>query len=65
MVALVFKYEASAKQSVHFRGYIKTYRDSTVLIKTCPVVRTNYAAAERDAKKLMKDIKLGKTKIEE
>lgn len=61
----VYKYESWKNQSSTFRGYIKTYRDSTVLIKTCPIVRTNHAAAERDAKKLMKDIKLGKTKIEE
>lgn len=65
MVAQVYKYESWEKQNIRFRGYVKTYRDSTVLIKTCPIVRTNYAAAERDAKKLMKDIKLGKTKIEE
>lgn len=65
MKALVYTYENWNKQNVHFRGYIKKYEGTNVIIKTCPVVRTNYAAAERDAKKLMNDIKLGKTKIEE
>lgn len=65
MLALVYTYENWDKQKVCFRGYVKTYRDSTVLIKTCPIVRNNKAAAERDANKLMKDIRLGKTKLEE
>ena len=65
MKALVYKYEAWEKQNVHFRGYVKTYKDSTVLIKTCPIVRNNYAQAERDAKKLMKDIELGKTQLKD
>jgi len=64
MKALVYTYENWDKQKVCFRGYVKTYRDSTVLIKTCPVVRNNKAAAERDAKKLLADIRDGKVTVD-
>lgn len=56
MRAHVYKYEDSKKQSCQFRGYIKTYKDSEVVITICPEVRPTYAAAERDAKKLLKTL---------
>ncbi len=58
MKPLIFVYEDSKKQTVHFRGYTKTYKDGSVVVHTCPEVRTNRAAAERDAKKLIKELKL-------
>lgn len=65
MKPLIFTYENPDKQSVHFRGYTKTYKGGAVITHTCPDVRTNRAAAERDAKKLIKKLqaeKLGITK---
>lgn len=65
MKTCVYKYESWKNQSSTYRGYVKKYEGTDVIIHTCKVIRDNYAAAERDAKKLLKDIKLGKTKIEE
>lgn len=57
MKPLVFVYEDWKKQTVHYRGYTKTYKDATETVHLCPVVRTTRGAAERDAKALIKKLK--------
>ncbi len=56
MIVCVYKYENSEKQSVCFRGYTKQYSGAKEIVTTCKEVRTNYAAAEKDAKKLIKSL---------
>lgn len=64
MKALVYQYENPDKQKSAFRGYVKQYRGPEALITTCKIVRATYAAAERDAKKLMKEIQKNESSIE-
>ena len=49
----VYQYENVDKQTVHFRGYVKTYQGATCTHVTCPEVRTSHFAAMKDAKKLL------------
>ncbi len=53
MKPLVYQYEDPAKQTVYFRGYVKTYQGATCTHVTCPLVRTSRLTALKDAKKLL------------
>lgn len=50
----VFTYENPEKQTVHFRGYFKTYKGASVEIHPCKEVRENKYKALDDAKKAIK-----------
>lgn len=54
MKPLVFTYENSEKQTVHFRGYFKIYKGTLCEIHSCKEVRTNKLKAIDDVKKAIK-----------
>lgn len=55
MTPLVYTYENPQKQTVHFRGYFKTYNGNELTIHTCPTVRSIKSQALMDAKKAIKN----------
>lgn len=56
MKPLVYTYQDTIKQTTFFRGYFQTYAGSVVTKHSCPEVRTNKAAALKDAKRDIKKI---------
>lgn len=61
MTPHVFSYQNPDKQTVFFRGYVKEYTDSPVVIQhSCGIVRTSRYEAMKDAEKLVKQLKHGK-----
>jgi len=57
MKSSVWQYEDPVKQTVHFRGYVKTYKEATVINHPCTEVRGNKWKALEDAEKLKKKLK--------
>lgn len=58
MTPNVYIYEDASKQQVFYRGYIKQYTNSpTVIVHTCPKVRSTRFEALNDAKKLIVNLK--------
>jgi len=57
MKPAVWQYEDSEKQTVHFRGYVKTYEGATLTRHPCAEVRKNKWQAKEDAEKLLKKLR--------
>ena len=53
MKPLVYTYQDPIKQTTYFRGYVRVYKNASVIDISCHDVRTTKGAALRDAQKLL------------
>ena len=58
----VWEYQDVKKQTSHFRGYVKVYKENVLTKVYSPEVRTSKLQAKKDAELLAKKLKDEKTK---
>jgi hypothetical protein len=57
MKVAVWEYQDPIKQTTHFRGYVKVYKENVVTRIPCDKVRVNKSQAKKDALKLIRTLK--------